>query len=109
MIQKPSEKPGTGTTGLVLNRVYFGGVDKAVSDTDGNIILNEDYVGSWVMSPVYEGAERSWSKGKMVVNPVLTPAVSEDTAYIERPKPQYSDKSADFTHLRDFAKGIYDR
>ncbi|KAJ3495220.1 hypothetical protein NLG97_g3548 [Lecanicillium saksenae] len=106
VIQPPSDKPGTGTTGLVLNRVTFTGVDKAVSDTSGNTILNDTEVGGWVLGPTYEGVKRTWSKGAVVDDAVLTPAISEGTKYLERPKPQYEDKStADFIHLKDYAKG----
>ena len=107
VIHKPDKKPGTGTTGLVLNKVLFSKVDKAVADTDGNTILegNQD-VDNWILGPVYQGSKRSWSAGTKMDPAEPSRQVLDGDSYLERQKPQYRDESAsNFIHLKDYAKG----
>lgn len=111
VVQVPSDKPGTGTTGLVLNKVTFSNVDKPISDTDDDILLtNVEEIDSWIFGPVYQGTERSWALANTFYGVGRSKTLLDGDSYLERPKPQYEDVSAsDFIHLKDYAKGTYPR
>lgn len=110
----PSSKPGSGTTGIILDNVNFQSVSAGVADTNGKTLLSgAKGVVNWVMGPVYNGTVRSWTSGESrdqlrdltLLGPQTTGMTS--IPYFERARPQYEGHSAsEFVHLKDLgAKG----
>jgi hypothetical protein len=108
VISPPSSKPGTGSTGVVLENVALSGVTTAVADTNGKTLLGASsaVIEEWALGPVYEGStsSRSFSEGKKIGNYRRhTTLLDSEGAYFERAKPQYEDHAVgDFMHLKDF-------
>ncbi|KAK1703500.1 LOW QUALITY PROTEIN: pectate lyase superfamily protein-domain-containing protein [Colletotrichum lupini] len=109
VIQPPSSKPGSGSTGLVLENIAMSGVTTAVADTNGRTLLAASTrLDEWVLGPVYSSSAddgtRSFSSGGKVGKYRRDSALLDaQDAYYERPKPQYEDRGVgDFLHVRDF-------
>ncbi|OIW23390.1 pectin lyase-like protein [Coniochaeta ligniaria NRRL 30616] len=111
VVTPPSSKPGSGSTGLVLENVALSGVTKAIADTTGKTLLAQSsgIVDEWVLGPVYEGsaADRSFSTGgKIGTYRRQQGLVDGNGAYFERAKPQYESLAVgDFVHVKDYATG----
>jgi hypothetical protein len=114
VIIKPLDsKPGSGSTGVVLENVAFDGVKTGVADSSGKILLSggTKRIEGWATGPIYSGSKRSFSMGgdmakyKRVQS--LVDATKSNSPYYERSKPQYETRAAsDFVHLKDLgAKG----
>jgi len=114
LIAPVNSKPGTGSTGVMLENVRFDNVGKAVADTSGKTLLDggSKRVESWATGPIYSPT-RQFSSGsdspkyKREISLLDTKGGVEGAPYFERPKPQYEGNSAsDFVHLKDLgAKG----
>jgi hypothetical protein len=65
VVAPPSNKPNSGTTGLVLSNIVFRGVQAGVVDTSGNQILSGSAnVPYWVLGATYDGSDnRTWTQG----------------------------------------------
>jgi hypothetical protein len=114
VVAPPSKDTGTGTTGIVLDNVAFKSVSVGVADTSGKTILSgSTSISNWVLGPVYNGTQRTWSAGsshdQLRDLTLLGPQVTgmANVPYYERAKAQYEGKSpSDFVHLKDLgAKG----
>ncbi|KAK2049538.1 pectin lyase-like protein [Colletotrichum somersetense] len=109
VIQPPSSAPGSGSTGLVLEKIAMSGVTTAVADTNGRSLLAASArIDEWILGPVYSGSAdasaRSFSSGGKIGNYRRDGGLLDSKgAYLERPKPQYEDRSiGDFLHVKDF-------
>lgn len=106
-----NSKTGSGSTGVIVENVQFSGVDKAVADTSGAVLLvPSPKVDHWVVGPVYSAdGTRQFSTGGKDNAGFHRQRVLLDSngAYLERSKPQYEDRGVgDFVHVKDFgAKG----
>ena len=109
-----SDKPGAGTTGLVLENVGFNGVTKAVADSNGQTLLSGvSRVKEWVVGPVYDSSGRKFAMGRdtepypRVEGLLDTKNGLANAPYFERPKPQYQTNAlSDFVSLKALgAKG----
>ncbi|KAG6001336.1 hypothetical protein E4U21_004434 [Claviceps maximensis] len=110
LIVPPNSKPGSGSTGVIIEHVSFQGVDKAVADTTGKTILAPSaLVDHWALGPTYSSkGERSFSEGSKIAGFHKHGALLDSKGnYYERAKPQYEDHPVgDFIHVKDFgAKG----
>lgn len=114
IIAPPAAKPGSGTTGLVLDNVSLRGVGAAVVDTSGNVLLQGgNGAESWVLGPIYNDTVRTWTAGdsRDQLRDVTLVGKSAgglpNAPYFERARPQYETASPDdFVHLKDLgAKG----
>ncbi|UNI24919.1 hypothetical protein JDV02_010636 [Purpureocillium takamizusanense] len=110
LIAPPNSKPGTGSTGDVIEHVSFSSVDKAVADTSGATLLAPSaMVDHWALGPVYSSkATRSFSEGGKITGFQRdSDLIDERRNYFERQKPQYENSAlGDFVHVKDFgAKG----
>ncbi|KAH9243231.1 glycoside hydrolase family 55 protein [Colletotrichum gloeosporioides 23] len=114
VVAPPSSTPATGSTGLLLDNIGFSGVSQGVADTTGKTLLDgSSSVLSWVLGPIYNGTERTWSSGSSHEWMGILPLLGEKTIdglpnlpYFDKAKPQYEGHSAgDFIHLKDYAKG----
>ncbi|KAH8812142.1 pectate lyase superfamily protein-domain-containing protein [Xylogone sp. PMI_703] len=107
VIAPPSSKPGSGSTGVVLENVALSGVSSAVADTSGNTLLDGSaaIVNQWALGPVYEGSTsaRSFSQGGKIGNYRRHSTLLDSKgAYFERPRPQYEDQDVgQFVHVKD--------
>ncbi|KAJ3160489.1 hypothetical protein HDU88_007949 [Geranomyces variabilis] len=91
--------PKTGTTGITLDNVGFGNVNKGVADTAGKVYKDGKGVDTWTLGPTYTdpstrtftfGTETSAVVGanlRASENILGTPLMP----YFERKKPQYED------------------
>jgi hypothetical protein len=91
VVNLPSSKPGTGSTGAVLENVAFSGVTTAVADTNGKTLLDASpaVVDEWALGPIYEGStnSHSFSGGKKIGNYRRhTTLLDSEGAYFERAK-----------------------
>ncbi|KAK1991996.1 pectin lyase-like protein [Colletotrichum falcatum] len=107
VIGKPSSQPGSGSTGVVLDRVSLSGVAAAVKDSSGNVLLpgSAGTIDQWTLGPVYEGSTtaRSFSAGGRIGS-YRRPSTLVDTdgKYFERERPQYERYGlSDFVHVKD--------
>lgn len=103
LIAPLNSKPGSGSTGVVLENVDMVNVAKPVADTSGQTLLApRDKVDLWVSGPVYS-PEREFYMGKDGPSYKREPSLlDKNGAYFERAKPQYEGNSAgDFVHLKD--------
>lgn len=107
VIGTPSSQPGSGSTGVVLERVSLAGVAAAVKDSGGNVLLagSAGTIDQWTLGPVYEGSTtaRSFSDGGRVGG-YRRPStlVDADGKYFERERPQYEGYGlGDFVHVKD--------
>jgi hypothetical protein len=118
LVAPVNSKPGTGSTGVVLENVILTNVKTGVADTSGKALLagGTKRVKSWATGPVYSNIqERDFSAGADVAEYKRDPSLldtkngAEGAPYFERPKPQYEGHSAgEFVHLKDLgAKGVY--
>ncbi|KAI8307653.1 Glucan 1,3-beta-glucosidase [Colletotrichum sp. SAR11_59] len=114
VVAPPSSTPATGSTGLLLDNIGFSGVSQGVVDTTGKTLLDgSSSVLSWVLGPIYNGTERTWSSGSSHEWMGILPLLGEKTIdglpnllYFDKAKPQYEGHSTgDFIHLKDYAKG----
>ncbi|KAJ0340197.1 hypothetical protein COL922a_003629 [Colletotrichum nupharicola] len=114
VVALPSSTPATGSTGLLLDNIGFSGVSQGVADTTGKTLLDgSSSVLSWVLGPIYNGTERTWSSGSSHEWMGILPLLGEKTIdglpnlpYFNKAKPQYEGHSAgDFIHLKDYAEG----
>ncbi|KAJ0379859.1 hypothetical protein COL26b_002012 [Colletotrichum chrysophilum] len=114
VVAPPSSTPATGSTGLLLDNIGFSGVSQGVADTTGKTLLDgSSSVLSWVLGPIYNGTERTWSSGSSHEWMGILPLLGEKTIdglpnlpYFDKAKPQYEGHSTgDFIHLKDYAKG----
>ncbi|KAF4918931.1 Glucan 1,3-beta-glucosidase [Colletotrichum viniferum] len=114
VVAPPSSTPATGSTGLLLDNIGFSGVSQGVADTTGKTLLDgSSSVLSWVLGPICNGTERTWSSGSSHEWMGILPFLGEKTIdglpnlpYFDKAKPQYEGHSArDFIHLKDYAKG----
>ncbi|KAL3462096.1 pectate lyase superfamily protein-domain-containing protein [Aspergillus heterothallicus] len=101
----PVDIVDSGFTGLVLDNVNLdGGIKDHWSD---NEILAGGYYKSYIMGATYKDNKRTWTNGAMDYTreeTLLGSSVSglEVSPYFERPRNQYTDKSAsDFVHLKN--------
>jgi hypothetical protein len=107
VIAPPSSIPGSGSTGLTLERVTLSGVTTAVADTSGTVILDgsSGTVDEWALGPVYEGSTtaRSYSEGgKIGSYKVHQSLLDANGSYFERAKPQYENVDVgSFYHVKD--------
>ncbi|KAJ6781688.1 hypothetical protein PWT90_10859 [Aphanocladium album] len=102
-----SPKPGSGSTGVIVDNVKFSGVTKAVADTSGAVLLAPSgTVDHWAVGPVYSSdGTREFSTRQSPGNGYTRQAslVDGSGTYFERPKPQYEGSSAsEFLHVKDF-------
>ncbi|KAJ3959796.1 hypothetical protein N0V92_003558 [Colletotrichum tropicale] len=114
VVAPPSSTLATGSTGLLLDNIGFSGVSQGVADTTGKTLLDgSSSVLSWVLGPIYNGTERTWSSGSSHEWMGILPLLGEKTIdglpnlpYFDKAKPQYeSHSTGDFIHLKDYAKG----
>lgn len=113
VIKPLDSKPGSGSTGVVLENVAFDSVTTGVADSSGKALLSggTKHIEGWATGPVYTDSKRSFSMGgdmpkyKRVQS--LLDTTKSNAPYYERSKPQYETRSAgDFVHLKDLgAKG----
>jgi hypothetical protein len=100
-----SEKPGSGSTGLVLENVELVNTDKAVANPDGNALLQggTKNIDTWVIGPVYlDGGKRGFESGSFVKSYLREGSLLNNGNYFERAKPQYEGYGVDeFVHLKD--------
>ncbi|KAF2281587.1 pectin lyase-like protein, partial [Westerdykella ornata] len=109
----PSQDPGTGTTGIVIENSAFQNVPKIVATTAGATLLTGTSIKHWVLGPTYKGGTRTWSSGKSAEYPreesLLAPSSGDlpDRPYFERKRDQYASASvSQFVHIKDYgAKG----
>ncbi|KAI0097347.1 glycoside hydrolase family 55 protein [Nemania sp. FL0031] len=107
VISPPTSAPGSGSTGVILEKVSLSGVPVAVQDTSGKTLLSgsSSLIDQWALGPVYEGSTtaRSFSQGGKIGNYRRhSTLVDENGLYFERPKPQYQSYSVgDFIHIKD--------
>ena len=107
---KPSDKPGTNTTGIVLDNTV---IDGPIEDTTGKQYLARGSYKSWVFGPTYtKDGKRSFSSGQSMEYPRQSSLQGGSgdglplKPYFERQRPQYADRgSGDFVHIKDYAKG----
>lgn len=110
MMTPPTSTPGTGTTGLLLERVALSGVTNAIADDNNAVLLSGTAAGPlidhWTLGPIYSGSStsRSFSMGGKIGNYRRDPSLLDTSgAYFERPKPQYEGlTAANFAHARDY-------
>ncbi|KAL8364554.1 hypothetical protein RB595_003710 [Gaeumannomyces hyphopodioides] len=105
LIAPPNEKPGSGSTGVVVENVRFEGVSKAVADTSGATLLAASgKVENWALGPVYQGKGPDFSTGRKVGTFRRNPDLLDiNGAYFERAKPQYENRQVgDFVHIKNF-------
>ncbi|KAJ6440015.1 LysM domain-containing protein [Purpureocillium lavendulum] len=101
----PGSVTDTGFTGLVLDNVNLGGQVK--DHGRSNQILKAGYFKNYYIGATYENGERAWRMGSMEYkrdSSLLGKSLSglEVAPYCERPRNQYTDKTAaDFIHLKD--------
>ncbi len=113
LIAPPNEKPGSGSTGVIVENVAYEGVGAIVADTTGATLLASPATGKvdhWALGPVYDGtaSKGSFSKGGKIGTFRRVPDLLDSKgAYFERAKPQYENRPVgDFVHVKDFgAKG----
>lgn len=102
-----NSKPGSGSTGVIVENVGFQNVAKAVADTAGAVLLVPSAkVDHWAVGPVYSAdGKREFSYGlgdKGGFNRQGT-LLDSTGAYFERAKPQYEGNGVgDFVHVKDF-------
>jgi hypothetical protein len=108
---KPSDQPGTNTTGIVLDNTV---IDGTIEDVTGKQYLGPGSYKSWVFGPTYSrDGKRSFATGHTME---YTRQSSLQGAslnglplkpYFERERPQYADRGpGDFIHVKDYAKGL---
>lgn len=105
LMAPPSEKAGSGTSGLILDNTRISG---SVKDTSGNTITGSGYCNNFVIGPVYKDGKRSWTKGSTAneykrEKTLLgkTKSGLDVAPYFERSKEQYKGRSAgDFKSLK---------
>ncbi|KLU87180.1 hypothetical protein, variant [Magnaporthiopsis poae ATCC 64411] len=105
LIAPPDKKPGTGSTGVVVENVKFEGVSKAVADTNNTTLLAASGVVShWALGPVYREKGPDFSMGgKIGTYRRNQDLLDGNGAYFERAKPQYEWRpTGDFMHVKDF-------
>lgn len=107
---KPSNEPGTNTTGIVLDNTVIDGI---IEDVTGKQYLGPGSYKSWVFGPTYSGdGKRSFATGQ-TMEYARQPALQGGSLdglplkpYFERQRPQYADRGpGDFIHIKDYAKG----
>lgn len=109
VISPPTDKPGSGTTGLALENIALSGVGAAVADTSGKTILagGAGKIDQWHMGPVYSGSGGSPARtfstgGKVGAYRRHSTLLDDSGGYFERAKPQYEDRGVgDFLHVKD--------
>jgi len=113
VIAPASERPLTGSTGVVLDNTYISG---PIVDTAGKQYLGAGSYNNWVLGPVYKDNKREFTFSKIDKysreETLLGPSQGltlPGAPYLERKRNQYEDKSAgDFVHLKDLgAKGSW--
>lgn len=107
LVAPPNEKPGSGSTGVIIDNVSVQGVSKVVADTSGATLLAAPASGKvdqWALGPVYQDSGPSFSKGRKVGVFRREPGLLDSQgAYFERAKPQYEGRAVgDFAHVKDF-------
>ncbi|KAI1109759.1 glycoside hydrolase family 55 protein [Nemania sp. NC0429] len=99
--------PGSGSTGVILEKISLSGVAAAVQDTTGKTLLSgsSGMIDQWALGPVYEGSTtaRTFSQGAKIGNYRRhSTLLDENGRYFERPKPQYQSYGVgDFIHIKD--------
>ena len=108
LIAPLNERPGTNSTGVVLENVVFSSVKAGVADNKGKTLLagGSKRIDSWATGPIYN-PKRTFSMGgdapkyKREVSLLDTRGGVAGAPYYERPKPQYEDKPASaFVNLK---------
>jgi hypothetical protein len=107
LIAPPNKKPGTGSTGVILENVAVQGVSKVVADTGGARLLAAPASGKvkhWALGPVYQEGGPDFSMGRKVGTfRRQVGLLDSQGAYFERSKPQYEGRAVgDFVHVKDF-------
>ena len=112
LVGPPSSRPGSRTTGLIIENCVMAGVTSLVADTSGAVVFHPSglHIEHWVLGPVYQGAEdRTWTSGMSLPYAKDESLLDvESVGYVERPyfsrmKPQYGDLGVDsFVHVKDF-------
>lgn len=108
VIPPPNSAPGSGSNGIILEKVSLSGVPAVVQDTNGKTLLggSSGMLDQWALGSVYEGSTtaRTFSQGGKIGNYRRhSTLVDADGLYFERPKPQYQSYGiSDFVHIKDF-------
>ncbi|KEZ41672.1 Uncharacterized protein SAPIO_CDS6833 [Scedosporium apiospermum] len=105
-----NEKPGSGSSSVIIEHVNFQGIGKAVADTSGATLLQASgTIDYWALGPVHGAAgTRDFSRGGKIGSFRRVNGLLDDQGnYFERAKPQYEDRAlGDFVQIRDVgAKG----
>lgn len=95
-----SPKPGSGTSGLILDNTKIAG---PIKDTKGATIVAAGTYNNFVIGPVYKEGTRSWTAGSTNMAYKRQASLQADSKvtgldfapYFERAKPQYEGTSAD--------------
>lgn len=111
IIGKPSDKPGTNTTGIILDNTA---IDGTIEDVSGKQYLGPGSYKNWVYGPTYSSnGGRSFATGKTMEYARQSSLQGGSLnglplkPYYERERPQYTDKGpSDFIHIKDYAKGM---
>lgn len=106
VMASPSDNPGSGATGLILDNVNLEG---RIADNSGNQLAASGYYKSWVVGATYSDGKRTWQSGTSSMEYSRESTLLGDTVdglevapYYERVRNQYSDKTVDdFVHLKD--------
>ncbi|KAI0911199.1 glycoside hydrolase family 55 protein [Ustulina deusta] len=90
VISPPTSATGSGSTGVILEKVSLSGVGAAVQDTSGKTLLSgsSGLIDQWALGPVYEGSTtaRTFSQGGKIGNYRRhSTLVDENGLYFERP------------------------
>jgi hypothetical protein len=112
IVSKPSDQPGTNTTGIVLDNTV---IDGTIEDVTGKQLLGPGSYKNWVFEPTYSGdSKRAFSSGKTIKYTQQSSLQGPSSnslpvnPYFERERPQYADRNTgDFIHIKDYAKGQY--
>ncbi|KLU87058.1 hypothetical protein MAPG_06063 [Magnaporthiopsis poae ATCC 64411] len=104
----PTDKPGSGVTGLILDNVYL---EASILNPVGKRILGRGYYKTFIIGPTYTNNKRTFLNGQpmdytrekslLAASPGSLRGL-QVAPYFDRPRNQYLDKSsADFVHLKD--------
>lgn len=97
-VQTTTNQPDSLAGGIVIDNAELKGVEIAVADKDGGVLLagGDQTIASWVQGNVYEGTSNTPKYVRSTLNAVKKPdSLLEDGKWVTRTRPQYENVSPD--------------